>query len=312
MLIIRDRTLQIGLGLLLTLMTCIVTAETVTSCDSAEVVCASISIKPEPSDPQNKWLLQITGSLNGMGAFPVHAYGLYQDATWFLNEDHRVVLEDGIQISQDGFAFGSSFAQEFVIDAVAGSTSFMFFFGSRSFSHDSTDQVVEIILEPVANDLTVSLDIKPATCPNKVNMDSQGVLPVAIAGANDFDVYSIDTDSLKLAGVAPLRIGYDDVTAPFEFLADELTALDCSSDGADGTVDLVLKFSTPQLLEAIETSYDTELVTGEEVLLELTGQLIGEDAVTLVGEDYIKVIRNNSGKAKSAKTQPSGKSGKGE
>jgi len=311
MVIVRDSALQIGLGLLLTLMTCIVTAETVTSCNSTEVVCASISIKPEPSDPQNKWLLQITGSLNDMGPFSSHAYGLYQDATWYLNEDHRVVLEDGIPISEDGFALGSSFAQEFIREAVAGSTSFMFFFGSRSLSHDSVDQVVEIILEPVATALSVSLDIKPAACPNKVNMDNQGVIPVAIAGANDFDVYSIDTGSLTLAGVAPLRIGYDDVTAPFVFDSENLTALDCSTDGADGTLDLVLKFSTPELLETVEASYGAELLAGEEVLLELTGQLIGEDAVALVAEDYIKVMRNNSGKAKSANNHSSKKSDKG-
>jgi len=55
--------------------------------------------------------------------------------------------------------------------------------------------------------ITVALDIKPTSCPNPLNTKSNGVLPVAILGTEDFDVYDVDPVTVTLAGML-LRRGF--------------------------------------------------------------------------------------------------------
>jgi hypothetical protein len=70
-------------------------------------------------------------------------------------------------------------------------------------------------------DPEVFVDIKPGSCPNPFNVKSKGVLPVAILGAEDFDVTMIDPSEILLSrdgieeGVPPLRWSYEDVATPF-------------------------------------------------------------------------------------------------
>ncbi|MHC4725285.1 MAG: hypothetical protein ACYS9V_13755 [Planctomycetota bacterium] len=61
------------------------------------------------------------------------------------------------------------------------------------------------VLAPVL--IPVSIDIKPGSCPNPLNINSKGVLPVAILGTGDFDVQEIDPASIRLADVVPLSAG---------------------------------------------------------------------------------------------------------
>jgi len=46
--------------------------------------------------------------------------------------------------------------------------------------------------------MTVHVDLKPQSCPNPFNPESQGVLPVAILGTTDFDITDIDQSSVRL------------------------------------------------------------------------------------------------------------------
>jgi hypothetical protein len=46
--------------------------------------------------------------------------------------------------------------------------------------------------------IEVPVDIKPGSCPNPINTKSKGVLPVTIAGTEDFDVTMIDPASVRL------------------------------------------------------------------------------------------------------------------
>jgi hypothetical protein len=48
----------------------------------------------------------------------------------------------------------------------------------------------------------VSIDIKPGSYPNAVNINGNGVIPVAILGSADFDVTQIDVGSLSFGGFA--------------------------------------------------------------------------------------------------------------
>jgi hypothetical protein len=49
--------------------------------------------------------------------------------------------------------------------------------------------------------LEVQIDIKPGSYPNCFNLNSHGVIPVAINGTADFDVTQIDVSTLKFAGL---------------------------------------------------------------------------------------------------------------
>ncbi|MFW9807858.1 MAG: LamG domain-containing protein [Candidatus Thorarchaeota archaeon] len=96
----------------------------------------------------------------------------------------------------------------------------------------------------------VSIDIKPESWPNPINMENTGVLPVAICGTEDFDVTSIDPASVVIAfegiaeTVSPLRWSYEDVATPF--IGDPY---DGHEAGSDGFMDLVLHFDTPEIVE---------------------------------------------------------------
>ncbi len=126
--------------------------------------------------------------------------------------------------------------------------------------------------------ITAALDIKPGACPNPFNPKSQGVLPVAVVGSPTFDVTQIDTDSLTLkradgvgGSVRPLAgppgpgIRYADVATPFSGIE-----CGCNDLRADGLEDLTLKFSTPDLAQALQLS---SFAAGASVELTLGGTL---------------------------------------
>ncbi len=125
---------------------------------------------------------------------------------------------------------------------------------------------------------TVGLDIKPGSCPNPLNPKSKGVVPVAVVGSFDFDVATIDPDSLTLAradgvgeDVSPifnrsgLRIATRDVAASS---GDEPCA--CHQSHRDGIDDLVVTFSTSEMSRALNLS---GLARGETIELVLRGTL---------------------------------------
>ena len=138
----------------------------------------------------------------------------------------------------------------------------------------------------------VFVDVKPMSCPNPLNVCSKSVLPVAILGTEDFDVMTVDPASIRLNlvnlipgdgdGVCPLRWAYEDVATPY--LADYDG---CHTLGADGCMDLVLKFDTPEVAAADLLRH----MDGEIVTLRFTGNLKEEfNGSSIMGEDAIVVI----------------------
>ena len=123
----------------------------------------------------------------------------------------------------------------------------------------------------------VSLDLKPGSCPNPICSRSRGVQPVAVLGTGNFDVTTIDVSSLRLEGVAPIRYGYEDVSAPY---AGDLCG--CNGSGPDGFPDLTLKFSTQEIMDAIGRS-----PSGDRVLT-LTGTLL--DGTPIAGQDCAVIL----------------------
>jgi hypothetical protein len=144
------------------------------------------------------------------------------------------------------------------------------------------------VIEPV------SLDIKPESCPNPLNTKSKGVLPTAILGTIDFDVTTLDTSSLRLNGVSPIRNSTEDVAAPVSEPSDPC---DCTGEGPDGFLDLTLKFRTQDIVEAIG-----EVEDGDTVVLTLTGNLI--DGTFIDGRDCIVILEKGKEKAIASQISP--------
>jgi hypothetical protein len=146
-------------------------------------------------------------------------------------------------------------------------------------------------------EIEAAMDIRPGSCPNPFNMNKAdiaasgnphqgGVLPVAILGAANFDIRDIVRSSVRLEGVAPLldkKPRHEDVSRP------PLSAgpCACTSEGPDGYVDLLLKFSDREIALAIESAGPS--ARGGTRTLTLTGSLSdgtpfrAEDCVVLVG-----------------------------
>ena len=126
--------------------------------------------------------------------------------------------------------------------------------------------------ENLSSPISIEFDIKPQSCPNPIDVNSKGVLPVAILGMDDFDVTTIDPNSVQLQGVAPIRWSIEDVSTP----APDV----CTTEGADGFDDLTLKFDMQEIVTALG-----EVVDGDEMVLSLTGELI--DGKLIEGADKI-------------------------
>ena len=141
-------------------------------------------------------------------------------------------------------------------------------------------------------EIALSVDIKPGSCPNAVNRKSKGVLPVAILGTPDFDATFIDPESIVLwrdgsgcCGVTPVRWGYEDVATSF---TDELCQ--CHDLNGDGYTDMTLKFDTRELAETLQL----DEVAGETIPLALTGKLKTEWGNNPIkGKDCIWIVDNS-------------------
>ncbi|MEA3548490.1 MAG: hypothetical protein U9R66_12595 [Thermodesulfobacteriota bacterium] len=135
--------------------------------------------------------------------------------------------------------------------------------------------------------VSVYLDIKPGGCPTPINVGSKGVLPVAVLGTNDFDVTTIDPQSISLAGVSPLRWEMEDVATPYAINVDECNIDDCHELTSDGYVDLTLKFDSQEIYAAIGEVYDRKCL-----ILELTGNLTSaHDKLPIKGGDVVSILK---------------------
>ena len=116
--------------------------------------------------------------------------------------------------------------------------------------------------------LEVNIDIKPDSCPNPLNIKSNGVLPVAILGTAEFDATQVDPASVMLEEVAPLRSHLKDVAEP------------------DGFMDMVFNFDTQEVVAALGYVYDRQ-----ELALLLTGNMMEEyGGAPISGQDVVVVM----------------------
>jgi len=140
----------------------------------------------------------------------------------------------------------------------------------------------------------VYVDIKPGSWPNPINKRSKGVIAVAICGAEDFDVTTIDPETVEITmeglevGVSPLRWSYEDVATPYEGEPGGGHDLE-----GDGYLDLVLHFKTQ---EVVSTLGLCDYYHGEVIPLMITGNLFeAYNGTPIQGSDYIRILDPRGG-----------------
>jgi hypothetical protein len=142
--------------------------------------------------------------------------------------------------------------------------------------------------EQIGGEVEVHVDIKPMSCPNPLNVDmndkSKGVLPVAILGTPDFDVNEVDISTVELEGVPAIADKYlmEDVSTPFNGVLIN-DCYDCTEDGPDGFMDIVLYFSRRDIVTALGSVENRECLFPT-----LTGELF--DGTPIVGSDSLRII----------------------
>lgn len=134
----------------------------------------------------------------------------------------------------------------------------------------------------------VSIDVRPGSCPNPIAapIHGAGVLPIAILGTADFDASQVIPTSVKLLGLfprlgrkklEPLGSALEDVATPFEGPIAE--ASDCTTAGADGFPDLVLKFDLGLVRDALGDPNGVRIVTLTGMLKDGSALIRGHDVV---------------------------------
>jgi hypothetical protein len=151
-------------------------------------------------------------------------------------------------------------------------------FGGNTGTGFANDTWLLIYANGVVN---VAVDIKPGSCPNPLHVESKDVLPVAILGTDSFDVNYIDLHNVYLEGIPPLRSTFEDVSTPFSNGGDD-PCLDCTEEGHDGKLDLVLEFNKHAVVWALG-----EVSNGDCVELTLTGELVDDTPIS--GSDYVSI-----------------------
>jgi hypothetical protein len=148
---------------------------------------------------------------------------------------------------------------------------------------------VRVVPEPPT---AVDIDIKPGSCPNSWNRESNGVLPVAILGTEDFDVTEIDLSSVTISradgtggsvgpneGPPGPHSVFEDVGTPFEG-----EVCDCHEAEGDGFLDLSLKLRTQDVADLLPVDDPN----GALVPLIVEGTLL--DGTPFEGSDCVRLV----------------------
>ena len=120
--------------------------------------------------------------------------------------------------------------------------------------------------------IQVHIDIKPGSDPNSVNMNANGLLPVAILGEDAFDVSNINASTIELGGV--------DITSRGSARAPKI-AYSFEDVNGDGYIDLMAFFSMTDL---ISEGVLAEMTTA----LTLTANLY--NGTPIDGMDSVRVV----------------------
>jgi hypothetical protein len=154
--------------------------------------------------------------------------------------------------------------------------------------------VSALLSEPQTVAFPASLDIRPGGCPNPLNPNSNGVLPIGLLGRRDFNAKAVDLSTLRLE--RPAIVGsvafpsgshtqIKDVGTPFDG-----DPCDCHALAGDGVDDVSMKFNTPEVAGQFELA---ALPGGSTVELELRGSLL--DGTPFVATDCVRIVPTGPG-----------------
>lgn len=143
-------------------------------------------------------------------------------------------------------------------------------------------------------DGTIKVDIKQGSCPNLINVNSGGILPVAILGTKDFPVDDLDPESVRIwrndngdyigGNVTPEKYSYEDTATPFDPMTEEGCCHDLTGDGI---VDFDVKFDKKALVDDLslkEIADDTTIYLRVTVLDDEGKELVGRDCVLILNK----------------------------
>jgi hypothetical protein len=147
-----------------------------------------------------------------------------------------------------------------------------------------------------AGEIVLPYDIRPGVCPNDFatggGWEAPGIetLHTAVLGTADFDVNQINQQGLVI--VVPVGGGIGDIEVPAYsvYLEDVATPVDddtncnCTDEGPDGFLDLVVRFDQDAMIDALGHCGHP----GDEVVLCLRGVL--NDETPFHGCDCIELI----------------------
>ena len=175
-------------------------------------------------------------------------------------------------------------------------------FDLGAFRENATPVIEAVLAACVEAVMPVAIDIHPGSCPNPFNYGKKGVVPAAIIGTEDFDVTSIDVDSIRLNGDCPaVKSSYADVAKPYEGeFSDPLSETDCvaypqsytEADGnvvnyVDGIKDLALKFDA----QCVGTSVGTPETNPYVQYFTVSGKYLNDDnkEIDFTAKDVVRV-----------------------
>ena len=153
--------------------------------------------------------------------------------------------------------------------------------------------------------LDPGLDIKPGSCPNPFNPNSNGVLPVALVGTGAFDVSQVDLSTLLISredgvgGSVPPNEGPPGRHSVIEDVASQFRGLlcDCHALTGDGIDDLSMKFRSAELADVLQLTVPEP----DPIKLCVRGNLVDGtafgacDCIRLVPPRSMAVLSNLSG-----------------
>jgi len=236
-----------------------------TLADGASFSSAVTFGSPEASDPTKVWwnsdaitdagsttAPNYVGPMDGVFTDPVYAFALMFSSagnaeTIYLYDESNNLLGTVTAPNPSGFfgVLSDTPIKKFVID----NGLFPSGWPDRFFIDDFRAN------EPL---IEVSIDIKPGSYPNSINLKSKGVVPVAVLTTADFDASTVDPATVEFAGATPLRWTFEDVDN-------------------DGDLDMLFHFDT-QTLQLNASSTEATL----------TGATTGGQEFT--GTDTVRIV----------------------
>lgn len=217
---------------------------------------------------------------------PAGAYNISATLTITSDNAEEVYL-NGVFVDSDGEVQGSpvdnhewSTVIDLSLTPQAGANSLDIIVRNYPGSSSATGNPTGLIFKLVINydlPLGIDVDVKPGSFPNSMNINGNGVVPVAILGSSTFDVSQIDVSTLCFAGLEVRVRGNGQPQCSIKDVSGDFSG---GPEGApDGYPDLVCQFVDDPTLW--DVNQGTAILTGN--LLDGT-PFQGSDSINVVNE----------------------------